>query len=477
MTLNSECNVRWIFLAVTALVLTGSIIGAGCGIKPKRKDDWLVIPNLWGGIVAEPGSLKSPAIDEAMRPLRKLEQLAKDDYEKEFKSHEMDKEAYQAKRDVLREMLRKEAKKTAENITNINSVKEELRQLEQPDNPSWRRYKTNDATIEKIGELLRENPRGLLLYRDELIGTLASWERDGRQQDRAFYLESWNGYGSFTADRIGRGTIYTENLCISIFGGIQPSKLEDYLQQAILGSRNDGLIQRFQLLVYPDPQKCWGLVDEHPNYEAGERYSQIVNKLAELDFLQHGALTHSSSRFPFYHFNNDAQELFFEWLTELEKEKLTREEEPIILEHLAKYRSLMPSLALIIHLIDIADGQLAGEGVSFSAAKKAAAWCEYLESHVRRIYGLITNASATRASILLEKLKNNKLQDGFTVREIYRQNWRRLNDRNSAQAACDELVDANILLSNKISPKFGQPGVSGRGKTEYYINPKSLRHG
>jgi hypothetical protein len=33
-----------------------------------------------------------------------------------------------------------------------------------------RRYKTNDSTVEKLGELLRENPVGLLILRDELVG-------------------------------------------------------------------------------------------------------------------------------------------------------------------------------------------------------------------------------------------------------------------------------------------------------------------
>ena len=52
------------FLAVASIVMTGSIIGAGCGIKPKQKDDWIVIPNLWGGGVGRPGIvLKNPAIN------------------------------------------------------------------------------------------------------------------------------------------------------------------------------------------------------------------------------------------------------------------------------------------------------------------------------------------------------------------------------------------------------------------------------
>lgn len=47
------------FIAIAAIVATGAIIGTGCGVKPKQKDNWLVIPNLWGGIVGRPGMLKN----------------------------------------------------------------------------------------------------------------------------------------------------------------------------------------------------------------------------------------------------------------------------------------------------------------------------------------------------------------------------------------------------------------------------------
>ena len=49
------------FVVVGAVVAIGSVIGAGCGIRPKQKDNWTVIPNLWGGPIARPAMLKTPA--------------------------------------------------------------------------------------------------------------------------------------------------------------------------------------------------------------------------------------------------------------------------------------------------------------------------------------------------------------------------------------------------------------------------------
>ena len=56
------------FVAVAAIVGLGAIIGAQCGIKPKEKDDWLIVPNLWGGVVGVPTEKKSPAISAGLSP-------------------------------------------------------------------------------------------------------------------------------------------------------------------------------------------------------------------------------------------------------------------------------------------------------------------------------------------------------------------------------------------------------------------------
>lgn len=74
---------------------------------------------------------------------------------------------------------------------------------------------------------------------------------------------------------------------------------------------------------------------------------------------------------PFFRFSRDGQAVFQEWLTRLQREKLTDERDhSIILEHLAKYRSLMPSLALVFHLIECADQGRSPDPVSRDAQKK-----------------------------------------------------------------------------------------------------------
>jgi len=410
--------------------------------------------------------LKTPALKEALRPLARLEAEAKETFDEEIKGHEADLAEHQA----IKKTLKKKMEKAADGKGGrpMEDIKAELADLPEPDKPTMHRYKTNDSTIEKLSELLNENPAGLLLFRDELVGLLASWEKPGRESDRAFFLEAWNGDGSHTTDRIGRGTIFTENLCISVFGGIQPSKLTGYLIQSMNGLENDGLIQRLQLLVYPDEIKHWRLVDKAPNREARERAYQIIERLARMvDFTEYGVVKEESERFPYLHFSEEAQMVFNEWLTDLELKKLRGDDHPIVLEHFGKYRSLMPALALIFHLIGIADGAEVGP-ISVEAAEKAAAFCEYLESHAHRVYGLVLDIDQQAAAQLVEKIQKGKLKDGFTVRDVYRQNWHLLGNKELAQAACDELVDAGWLR-----PEETKKALRGRSPLPiYHINPK-----
>jgi len=452
------------FIATAAMTLIGSIIGTRCGIRPKQHDDWLVLPNLWGGVVGRPSMLKTPALNEAMRPLARLEAEAKEAFDKSLSAHEIDLLEHQARKDELKKEMRKAASDKPKRT--MGSIKDDLTQLEEPDSPTMHRYKTNDSTIEKLSELLNEYPCGLLLFRDELVGLLASWDKPGRESDRAFFLETWDGFGSHTSDRIGRGTIFTDNLCLSVFGGIQPSKLTSYLYQSMHGLENDGLIQRLQMLVYPDEIGNWKLIDQAPDKVARDRAFRLIQRLAEMDFTELGATQDDNERFPYLHFSDEAQQVFNDWLTELELKKLRADDHPMLIEHLGKYRSLMPSLALAFHLVGVADGA-AGGPVSIKAAEQAAAWCDYLESHARRVYGLVSNIDEQAGASLAEKIQKGKVKDGFTVRDVYRNNWRLLNSKKLAQAACDELVDAGWLKPNTIQPRFGH-----KGKVEYTINPK-----
>ena len=450
------------FVASACVVMLSSLIGTRLAIKPKGRDDWTIVVNLWGAAVGDPSMKKTPAMMEVLKPLKRLEAEAKKAFDQADLSYQAEQVSYEAQKRVYQSQEQDRLKgKVIENPVLFP---------EQPKKPTEHRYMTNDATVEKVADLLNENPSGLLQFRDELVGLLASWERSGHEMDRAFYLEAWNGNDSKTVDRIGRGTTHVGNVCISLMGGIQPSKLLGYLQAAT-GYENDGFVQRLQLAVYPD-KPTWELIDEYPNKSARDKAFSLIQKIAESDFATIGYPADDYNKFSYTRFDPDAQKVFYEFLTEMET-KIVPNESGLLQEHFAKYGSLMPSLALVFHVANCLSGEQPTTAdrksfVSVEAAKMAVAWCKYLESHARRIYGLLDTASVEGARALLQRIKQGKLSNGFKVRDVVRMNWSFLTSSHDVELALAELINKGYLREQS-------PALSTGGRPEapcYLIHPK-----
>ncbi len=213
------------FAAAAAIVVAGALLGRKVGVRPKRNDDWTVIPNVWGGLVGLPASMKTPTLNQVLRPVKRLAAEARERHEKALKEHELDMMVVSAERTALKKELEATAKKVVSasaSRADLDGIRADLEGLEEPEPPTSRRYTTNDTSIEKMAELLMDNPDGLLLYRDELTGWLRSLDKAGHEAARAFYLEAWNGDGCHEVDRIGRGSLFVRSVCVSVLGGIQP---------------------------------------------------------------------------------------------------------------------------------------------------------------------------------------------------------------------------------------------------------------
>jgi hypothetical protein len=452
------------FIAAAAIVMISSIVGARCGVRPKSHDSWIVVPNLWGGVVGLPSTKKSPAIAAAMKPLGRLIEIVREIHEQEVHEHAKKKAIYDIKVRAMEARLMAAIKGgKGEDQEKATRALQELRD-EEPTPPIVPRFKSNDSTIEKLGELLRDNPRGLLIVRDELVGLMASWEREGREGDRAFFLEAYNGDQSFDTDRIGRGHIHIQNLCLSLFGGIQPDKLTAYLEMATGALENDGMLQRFQVLVYPDHRK-WEWRDEAPDPSARERVYETIERLANFDPVAWGATPAGQyDKFPAFRFSDDAQQIFIKWSIKLHNTRIREESDPLIQQHLSKYDKLFPALALLFHLVDCAAHGVRGP-ITKTCAIRAAGWCEYLEAHVRRCYGLLRDSGLRSAQALARKLERGELKNGFTAREVRRHQWTGLKSERSVETAIEWLEDSGWVRARPTHSQVGRP------TTRYEIHP------
>jgi putative DNA primase/helicase len=335
--------------------------------------------------------------------------------------------------------------------------------------PVLRRHLVNDTTVEKLGVTLNENPTGTLVFRDELTGWLYTLDKEGHENDRAFYLEVWNGNASYTYDRIGRGTLFIPAACVSLLGGIQSSRLAEYLRATIHGGNgDDGLIQRFQLAVYPDSQREWKNVDRWPDSKAKDRAYQLFETLDALTHAQLGIPPQEGEHVPWVRFSEAGQNVFNEWRDDLERKIRDKNLHPALESHLSKYRSLMHSLALLFALLNHADGNGAVGEVSLGATTLAAAWCDFLENPAHRIYQGVTEGALFSARLLADRIQQNALPSPFTLGAVLRKSWTGLGTLDDVREAADLLEELHWVRAEKSSP--GEKG--GCPRFHYRINPR-----
>lgn len=457
------------YVAVTSMVALGAVVGRKIALRPKRDDNWAVTPNLWGLCVGPPGVMKSPAQDEGLKPLRALAAAARAEFEAA-------KAVWDVQEKVAKAQAHNNEKEAAKKLAkDPKAIIEDLLKPVVPgsEEPVLKRYVSTNCTYEALAVLMQQNPNGMLVDRDEMLALLDRLDEEGHADERGFYLSGWNGNSPYTVDRIGRGfDLHVEAVCISTIGGTQPARLSQYLEQTRRGGRNnDGLIQRFGMLVWPDISPTWENVDRKPDKEAAAAAFKVFERLDAMDWRAIGAKRDmgfggEEEGLPYLRLSERAHATFVEWRTQLELRLRSGEIDPMMESHLAKYRKVVPALALIIHLTDAGEGSV--NEVGPISMEQALTWATYLETHAIRAYASSNLAATAAAEAIIGKVKSGHLKaGGFSSREVWRPKWSRLTDRDTVMAALKLLEDYDWLVATKVE-------TNGRTATVYQINPKVM---
>jgi putative DNA primase/helicase len=455
------------FPAVGALVALSSLIGARAVVAPKARDDWRVVPNLWGMIVGRPAVMKSPALAQTMGPLDRLQALELEHWRAAHADWEVDQKVA----DMAADANEKKAKALA------SKDPAAARALLQPaapvPAPQARRFVVNDATVEKLGELMQGTPWGFLAYRDEIYGLLKGLDKEGQESARAFYLQGYDGNQSYTFERIGRGTTHVPRVCLSLLGSIQPGRVQEYVRGAVAGgSGDDGLLQRFGLAVWPEVNREFRYVDQWPDTPAKQTAWAVYERLAA---LQPASETEPQE----WRFSPEAQDLFADWMRATKTDLRSSDKHPALVSHLDKFSKLVPALALVFALVDTPDS---GNTINEGELLRALAWADYLQAHAERLYSAATTPETTAAAALLGKIKAGKLldadslkMDAFTPRQVAVRGWGGLNTPDAVRKAANLLVDYGWLVCDVV--RSGDAKGRGRPSEVYAINPAAFLGG
>ena len=421
------------FAAVASMAALGTVIGRKIGIRLKQWDDWTEYANVWGGLIGPPSALKSPAMRAAMCPFKALQVAADEQHAKEYEVYEAQLEAFKLRKDAKKKSVVKALAKDAH--ANID-----LGDLAPPDMTIKRTYWTSNVNEASLGVLLEQNPNGLLIERDELSSLMVSLENEASADLRGMMLSGWSGSEGYRFDRIMRGTTSLPKFALSVVGGIQPGPLARYVRSAFSGERADGLLQRFQLLVWPDSE-TFKYVDRYPDGPAKNAAAALFERADTFDADAIGSRDDFGDNPPFIRLSDAAQGLFVEWYSAFMRERRAVEsgggESAPIAAHFGKYPGLVGKLALILHIAD----DPATREVADRTMLKALAWIEYLIPHALRVYHAVEHPETGAAELLLSRLGRGELPARFKAWEISRKGWHGLTDREAVKKACRLLLE------------------------------------
>ena len=229
------------------------------------------------------------------------------------------------------------------------------------------------------------------------------------------------------------------------------------------GGGDDGFIQRFSLLVWPNQVGNWKEVDRYPDTPAREAAWGVFDRLNALHPDSIGAETDTFDALPFLRFDAHAQKVFTDWRESLEAKLRSGELSPALESHFAKFRKLVPSLALINHLADCGTGPVAE-----IALLRAISLANYLESHARRAYGAGLTGDADAGLAILARIRKGDLTCGFTARDVHQRGWANLATKESVQAGLDLLCDHDWLVATTL-PTAGRPRIT------FTVNPRGMQ--
>lgn len=381
-----------------------------------------VKPPAYFCLIGDSSQGKSPITNEIIgKPFKVLQRELHEQYKEKRKQYENDYQAYQ---------------------TAIKDGEE----AEEPEEPKEVLMDIANFTVEALKDKLayQQDKKGLLANFDELAGLITGLGqyKGGKGSDRQDLLSFYDGNGFSVARK--SGDTRAENCSLSIFGGMQPSVLGEFLNGNKKGiSDGDGQWARFAFVYQPPTPILLPETDDEPCTVATE-LTELYRNLMQIG-EQHLTLSPQAYR------------LFKEATDPIERERVSMSDHPIA-NALGKQRGRIGKFCILLHCIDWAMGEtqwdtVIGDGIM----RRALAINKFYDSQLRAIYAQL-DRSRTSLAPELSKLLELKPKGTITVRDA----TRKVKTIKSGDAVMlfDQLADLGYGTVVKVKPVTGRPTVA-----------------
>lgn len=428
------------FLFTTLLGTAASQIGSAAQIIVKPSANYTQPMVMWTSIVADSGSVKTPAQRVIIDPLVQLESSAYERYKIEAAEYSKLQAAHKGKK---------------QDDSSEESLKVPIRQ----------RYVTKDSTLETLQRIHGENPRGILYYRDELVGLFKTRNqyRGGLGADEEQELDQFNG-SAIIYDRSDKSVCLPKS-AISRTGSIQWEVLT-----ALMGDHNDynGSFARWLFCAAKSPKRYLRLVGENIAADTGisEALRQLYIKLALIPKQD-------------YFLSTDAAMLFQVWQNSLVDAQVAEESFGIKIVY-PKIEAYTARLALWLHIVNtVLTGETPTQLISGDTMEKAIELAAYflwqhklihtqnspesgLTSWGLKIQKLAEQVGGATASMLKSGIRALRKKTTFEIRQLMEMmavaGWGRVEGQGSNSVYMANNVPLNKGI-DKINTKLTQMSV------------------
>ncbi len=372
-SLNEYENYNIDFTAASFLTVFAAAMGNTWSVR--FMTGWVSRPIIYMVLVGSPSCGKTPPLQQAVTPLLKLDGEYDQIYCKEMNTY--------------RKWERMSARQREK-----QSLPEEMNM------PQRKCHVVVDSTVEALIGALRDNPRGVLIYKDEIDSLLSNFNRYNGS-DEGYFLSLFSGTPFKYSRKSNNEHIFLANPYCSIIGSTQPGRLGEQFG----GKRMmNGFSSRF-LKVYPEIREMPSWNDTAMPDGILEEWERIIRKVAGINppTCQEGKA--NSIELPF---SLEAKRIVIRWKDEINNKIYSDSESDAVRALCGKLETYLIRFCLIIQIMRGVCGESDMEGIDPGTAENAIMLTEYFRNMENRIAPEIdTGILDSRFTGLLASLRDS----------------------------------------------------------------------
>jgi hypothetical protein len=458
-TLRSAAN--WVVSTAAAknapvdYVALGLLVAATGAVGPKRRvmpwEGWTEPGILWGALVGQPGSNKSPAIDPLQGAVRSIERALNANWQDTLAAYETAKESASVVRSMWEQKAREAVKAGNEPPPMPIGAME-------PKRPTRQSIWIGNITSEQVARKLAEN-FGLICFRDELSGLLGSFDKyGGTGGDRSFWLETYGGR-PYRYERVSLKEPVDIPFCaVSLLGGIQPDRLKSMFKP----DDDDGLAAR-TIFAWPD-----AVQRKRPTERVDD--SRLHSALSRLWSMPFPTLEDGTQAEIVVPLKTDAANEFQVWWEArgwMERDAPS----PIVASAIAKLNGMSLRIAQTLEFLEWAwTGSNAPEPTQVGMTSLAMAMRiidEWVQPNLLRVYGEAAMPQDQRDAMDVAKWLLKNKPAAINAKDLRRTaGFQGPKKAEEMDAALEVLVDARWLAPAGTR----QGGTKGRASKDFNVN-------